>query len=234
MRELIVRLDPVAALRAAGSSGDPDPVAAATVALMAGADGIAVHLREDRAPISGRDARVLRQTLRRGFHMDIAPLPEMLKVALEVRPDAVTLVAEFPDQSSGGGLDVQTELAALGEMVRQLEDGNIRCALRVPADPEQVKAAHRIGARWVQLDTSRYCEQGPDGAEQLANLRDAARLGHKLALKVGATGGLEVRTLHPLLEVPELTQFCVGHSLASRALLVGLERAVGELRGLLD
>ncbi len=232
---LVVRLDDTALLRQAHGSAEPDPVAVATLALIAGADGIAVHLREDRMHVQDRDARILRQTVRHGFRMDIAPLPEMLKVALEVRPDTVVLVPELPGElRAAGGLDVQSELAGLGEMVRALEDGGIRAAIRLAADTEQVKAAHRAGARQVELCTGRLTDEAPDRAELLEQLSDAARLAEKLGLEVSVAGGLEAGTVRELAAIPSLTGFRVGHALVVRAFLVGMERAVRELRALVD
>ncbi len=230
---LVVRLDDTALLRQAHGSAEPDPVAVATLALIAGADGIAVHLREDRMHVQDRDTRILRQTVRHGFRMDIGPLPEMLKVALEVRPDTVVLVPELPGElRAPGGLDVQSELAGLGEMVRALEDGRIAAGVRIAPDTEQVKAAHRAGVGMVQLCTARYSEDGPDRERELARLRDSARLAARLGLEVSAGGGLDARSLRPLLAIEELTGFCVGRALSGRALLVGIERAVRELREL--
>lgn len=234
-RRLLVRLDDVALLRQAHGGAEPDPVAAATLAGLAGAHGVAVHLREDRRHVQDRDARTLRQTVRSEFRLDIAPVPEMLKVALELRPDSAVLVPELPeDLSPGGGLDVTTELGALGEMVQALEDGKIRPGLLIRADLEQVKSAHRVGARFVQLCTERYSENGPDRAEEFERLRDSARLARKLGLRVGVGGGLDARRVRALRELPEVTEFCVGRALIARALLLGMDRAVGELVTLLD
>ncbi len=234
-RRVVVSLDEPALLRQMRGGAEPDLVAAATLAQLAGADELAVHLREDRMHIQDRDLRVLRLTLRRGFRMDIAPLPESLKVALEIRPDAVTLVPELPGElRSYGGLDVQTELGELGEMVRALEDGGIRAAIRLAADTEQVKAAHRAGARQVELCTGHLNDEAPDRAELLGQLSDAARLAQKLGLEVSVAGGLEAGTVRELAAIPSLTGFRVGHALVVRALLVGMERAVRELRTLVD
>ena len=234
-RRVGVSLDELALLRQMRGGAEPDLVAAATLAQLAGADELAVHLREDRMHVQDRDARILRLTLRRGFRMDIAPLPESLKVALEIRPDAVTLVPELPGElRSYGGLDVQTELGELGEMVRALEDGGIRAAIRVAADTEQVKASHRAGARQVELCTGRLAEDTPDRAELLEQLCDAARLAQKLGLEVSVAGGLEPATMRELAGIPALSGFRIGHSLVARALLIGMDRAVRELRAIVD
>ena len=232
-RRLIVGLDQVAAVRQAREGREPDPVAAATLAVLAGADGVSVHMRRDRLHVQDRDVRVLRQTVERGFVMNIDALPEMMKVALEIRPDAVTLVPELPETlASGAGLDVQTQMGALGELVRALEDGKVPSSLRVAPDIEQVKSAHRVGVSGVQLHTARFAEGGPDRDDELQRLRDAARLARKLGLEVSVGGQLDARSLKPLLEIDEIDEFRIGYAVVARGLLVGLERAVRELRAL--
>ena len=232
-RRLVVGLDAVAQMRQSRAGRDPDPVAAATLALLAGADGVSIRLHVDRRPVLDRDARVLRQTVERGFVMNIGTLPELMKVALEVRPDTATLVPELPDAlASGAGLDVAAQIGALGEIVRSLEDGKIQSGLLIAPDLEQVKSAHKVGVASVQLSTARFAEGGPDRDDELARLSDAARLAHKLGLEVSVGGRLDSRNLKPLLAIDDISEFRVGHAVMSRALLVGLERAVRELRTL--
>ena len=232
-RKLIVGLDQMAAVRQARGGREPDPVAGATLALLAGADGVGVHLRQDRAHVSDRDARVLRQTVERGFVMNIGTLPEMMKVALETRPDAVTLVPEVPEAlTPAGGLDVPSQLGALGEIARALEDGKIQSGLLIAPDLEHVKSAHRVGVAAVQLHTARFAEGGPDRDEELERIRDAARLAHKLGLMVAVGGRLDYRNVKALLTIDEISEFRIGYAIMARALLVGLERSVREMKGL--
>ena len=235
-RRLIANLDAVAHLRQAHGEHEPDPVTAATLALLAGADGVNVHLREDRAHTQDRDARVLRHTVRRGFSMDIAPLPELMKVVLELRPDSVTLVPPHGPQGPGRrtGVDVVAQLGSLGELVRALSDGKIEPCFLVAPDLEQIKAAHRVGAQRVRLEASRFAEAGPDREQAFEALRDAARLAGKLGLQVAVGGGLDAPSVRALAGVAEISEFCVGHALAARSLWVGFEAAVRELRALLD
>ncbi len=230
-RRLIVHLDGVAALRESAGRELPDPVAAAVLVELGEADGIAVQLRGDRRHVRDRDARLLRQTVHRYFCLDIAPTAEMLKIALELRPDAVGLMAEVDGElGSGGGLDVMTGLAAFGEVVRALDEGRIHASLAIEPDLDQVKAAHRIGARGVRILTDRFCEGGPDRAEERQRVGDSVRLASKLGLRVAIGGGLDSQKLPDLLRLEEIQDVHVGHAIVSRGLLVGLERAVAEMR----
>ncbi len=234
-RRVIVGLEQVAAVRQARQGREPDPVAAATLALLAGADGVSVELRPDRLHVQDRDARVLRQTVERGFQMQLPALPELIRLALEIRPDSVTLLPEIPDSlSPAAGLDVAAQIGVLGELARALEDGKIQSGVLIAPDIEQVKSAHRAGVASVQLHTVRFAEGGPDCDDEFARLGDAARLSHKLGLRVAAGGCLDYRSLRALLEIEEIDEFRVGYAVVARGLLVGLERAVRELRALVD
>jgi pyridoxine 5-phosphate synthase len=227
-RQLIINVEAVAALRQLRGGPDPDPVAAAQLALLAGADGIALTLRDDRATAQDRDARVLRQTVHRGFWLSLPVSTEALKLALEVRPDVAVLT---PDPASEpGGLEARTRLGALGEVVRTLADGKVSSLLCVRPDLEQVKAAHRIGAYGVELHAARFAETGPDREDEFGRLCDCASLGAKLGLHVCVGRGLDARTLRRLSDVRQVHAFHVGHAAIARSTLVGIERAVRELR----
>ena len=230
-RRLIVHLDGVAALRESAAARLPDPVAAAVLAEMWGADGVAVHLRADRRHVQDRDARLLRQTVQRHFCLDIAPTQEMLKIALELRPDSVGLVPETEGElTTAGGVDLVTELAAFGELVRALEEGRIRAEVAIDPDLDQVKGAHRVGARGVRVVTGRFAEGGPGRAEEHARICDAVRLAQKLGLRVAIGGGLDETSLRDLSELAGVADVHIGHTIVSRGLLVGIERAVAEMR----
>jgi pyridoxine 5-phosphate synthase len=243
-RRLVVNVDHAATLRQARQGNHPDPVAVANLALLAGADGIVVHLREDRRHIQDRDARLLRQVVHEYFCLEMAPGQEMLKIALEIRPDSVTLVPERREErTTERGLDVLSALGQVGEIVRALQESQIRTCLFVEPDLEQIKAAHRLGARAVELHAGRYAEGatiGPsarwsDGgalAEELRRLEDAAKLAAKLRLEVGVGHGLDYRNVGPLAALETVDEFSIGHSIIARALLVGMERAVAEMRAL--
>jgi pyridoxine 5-phosphate synthase len=232
-RRLIVNVDHVATVREARRIHVPDPVSAATLAFLGGADGIVVHLREDRRHIQDRDVRVLRQIVHRNFCLEMAAAPEILKVALEVRPDSATLVPERREElTTEGGLDVVTNLTTIREVVRALDEAQVRTCLFVDPDLEQIKQAHRVGATAVEIHTGRYAEGGPQAAEELSRIRDAVRLATKLRLEVGVGHGLDYTNVRSLVPIPDIEEFSIGHSIVGRAVLVGMERAVAEMKAL--
>lgn len=227
---LVVNVDHVATVRQARRGLEPDPVAAAQLALLGGADGIVCHLREDRRHVQDRDVRILREVVHHRFCLEMAPTQDMLKMALEVRPDSVTLVPERREElTTEGGLDVLCAIGEIGEMVRALAESRVRTCLFVAPDLDQVKAAHRVGARAIEIHTGRYAEGGPDREDELRRIRDAARLAAKLKLEVGVGHGLDYRNVASLLEIDVVDEFSIGHSIVSRAVFVGMERAVREM-----
>ncbi len=230
---LVVNVDHVGTLRQARRGVEPDPVAAATLALLGGADGIVVHLREDRRHIQDRDVRLLRQVVHQLFCLEIAATQEMLKVALEVRPTSVTLVPERREElTTEGGLDLVGQLGEIGEAVRTLGESEIRSCVFVDPDLDQIKAAHRVGARAVEIHTGRYADAVSGGQDELRRVCDAVRLASKLKLEVGVGHGLDYRNVCALVEVDQIEEYSIGHSIVSRAALVGMERAVFEMRSL--
>lgn len=232
-RQLIINVEAIAALREIREGVEPDPAAAAQLARLGGADGIALTLREDRLYAQDRDARVLRQTVHRGFWLCVAATSEMGKLALEIRPDVVVLTPEHPpERGTPDGLDAQGQLAQLGELCRVLEDGKVVSLLSIRPELEHVKAAHRMGAYGVELHAARYAEDGPDREEELRRIADCASLGAKLGLHVCVGRGLEVGALRQLSELRQIHAFHVGHAWMARSVLLGVERAVRELRAL--
>ncbi len=230
---LVVNVDHVATLRQARRGVDPDPVAAATLALLGGADGIVVHLREDRRHIQDRDVRLLRQVVHQLFCLEMAATQEMLKVALEVRPSSVTLVPERREElTTEGGLDLVGQLGEIGEIVRTLGESEIRSCVFLDPDLDQIKAAHRVGARAVEIHTGRYADAVSGGQDELRRVCDAVRLASKLKLEVGVGHGLDYRNVCALADVDQIEEYSIGHSIVSRAALVGMERAVFEMRSL--
>ncbi len=231
MPRLVVNVDHVATLRQARLGVEPAPAAAATLALLGGADGNVVHLRGDRRHIQERDLRLLRQIVPRLFCLEMAATQEMLKLALEVRPDSVTLVPERREElTTEAGLDLLGGPGEIGEIVCALGDSKIRSCLFIDPDLDQIKAAHRLGARAVELHTGRYAEDGPDCEDELRRVCDGVRLAAKLKLEVGVGHGLDYANIRPLLELAEIEELSIGHSIVSRAVLVGMERAVAEMR----
>lgn len=233
MLSLGVNIDHIATLRQARRTVEPDPVAAAVIAELAGADGITVHLREDRRHIQDRDVRLLRQTVRTHLNLEMAATEEMVAIALEVKPDYVTLVPERREEiTTEGGLDVAGQVSRLRDVVGQLQGSGIPVSLFIDPDPTQVAAAAQVGARWVELHTGRYAEASSAAQRQveLDHLEKASQQALQLGLRVNAGHGLTYWNGGPVARIPGMEELNIGHSIISRAVLVGLDRAVREMR----
>jgi len=227
-----VNVDHVATIRQARGTSEPDPVTAAALAELAGAEGITVHLREDRRHIQDRDVAVLRRTIKTRLNLEMAATEEMVGIALKVRPDAVTLVPEKRRElTTEGGLDVILHREILKKQMTLLQEGGITVSLFVDPDAEQIKASHRLGAEYIEIHTGLYCDaQTTEGSRQeLAKIEQAIRLAQKLGLGINAGHGLDYRNVRPVAALGGIEEFNIGHSIISRAVLVGLERAVREM-----
>jgi len=232
MVRLGVNIDHVATVRQARRAPEPDPVHAAVLAELGGADGITVHLRSDRRHIQDRDVEILRQVVKTRLNVEMASTQEMVKIALTVKPDQVTLVPERREElTTEGGLDVVLNSVQLKPSVKMLEEGGIHVSLFVDPDLEQVKEAHRIDARAIEINTAAYADARETRSRDAAlrKVVDAARLGVKLGLAVHAGHGLTYQNVSPLARLPEMTELNIGHNIVARALLVGMERAVREM-----
>ena len=232
MAGLAVRLNMVAALRETRKSAFPDPVAAAVVAELAGADGIAVHLREDRQDIQDRDVRILRQTIQSKLILEMASTTEMVGMALDIKPDHVTLVPEKRVEiSAGGGLDLVVYKEEIREIVDTLQNSGIPVGILIDPDPEQLKQAHRTNAKIVELHTGAYCDAKTSKTRhrEFLKIMDAVKLSHKLNLSIKAGRGLCYKTIKAIKGLVEIDEFSIGHSLISRAVLTGMEKAVKEM-----
>jgi pyridoxine 5-phosphate synthase len=230
--KLEVNVDHVATVRQARLINEPDPVTAAALAELAGADGIIVHLREDRRHIQDRDLRILRQTVKTRLNLEMAATEEMLRIASEVKPDLVTLVPEKREElTTEGGLNVAGNLPFLKDYVKKLKDAGLGASLFVDPDHAQINAAKEAGARWVELHTGSYAEaQSETEAQKLFDeLLDAARHARSLGLRVKCGHGLNYANIKPFRGRQEFEEFSIGHSIISRAVLVGIERAVREM-----
>jgi pyridoxine 5-phosphate synthase len=231
-----VNVDHVATVRQARRANEPDPVRAAVLAELGGADGVTVHLRADRRHIQDRDVEILRQVVTTRLNVEMAATQEMLRIALTVKPDQVTLVAERREEvTTEGGLDVVLNSAQLRPVIRTLRDGGLNVSLFVDPDLEQVKESYKIDAHAVEINTAAYADaQDARGRESaLRKVADAARHGRKLGLGVHAGHGLTYANVHAIVALPELEELNIGHSIVSRAVLVGMERAVREMAELL-
>ena len=241
MLKLGVNIDHVATLREARyrgrPAGEPDPVEAARVCEAAGAHGITCHLREDRRHIVDRDVWRLREVVRTRLNLEMANTPEIVDIALRVRPDIVCLVPERRQEiTTEGGLEVAAQVAALSETRRRLNDAGIAVSLFIAPDPAQVEVAARVGSQFVELHTGSFAEHYAEPAarqRELERLVTAARQAHALGLRVNAGHGLNYVNLPALWAVPHLVELNIGHSIISRAVFTGLDRAVREMLALM-
>jgi len=233
MVRLYVNVDHVATLRQQRDTVYPDPVAAAVLCELAGADGITVHLREDRRHIQERDVRILRQTLRGTFNLEMAATEEMLGIALAVKPDFCTLVPEKrQERTTEGGLAVSAG-GLLETVVRKLKDAGVGVSLFIDPEPRVVEASQRLGASTVELHTGDYCLAAPRSAasrQQLHRLELAARAAGDAGLRLGAGHGLDYANVQPVAALPNLEELNIGHGLIARAVMIGMGAAVTELR----
>ena len=237
MLKLGVNIDHVATLRQARyrgmERGEPDPIAAALLCEQAGAHGITAHLREDRRHIIDRDIVALRKAIRTRLNFEMANAPEIVEIALAVRPDIVCLVPEKREEiSTEGGLDVVGHESALRGTIRRMKESGIEVSLFVDPDPAQVEASARVGAQFIELHTGAYAEvfhQKAERTRELERLVVAAERAHQEGLGVNAGHGLNRENLPLLHVVPHLEELNIGHSIISRAIFVGLEKAVQEI-----
>lgn len=237
MARLGVNIDHVATLRQARGGPAPDPVAAAVLVELAGADGVVVHLREDRRHIQDRDLRLLREVVQTKLDLEMAPEEEMAKIALGVKPDLVTLVPERRQElTTEGGLEIAGQRERIKRIVDMLHEGGIAVSLFIEPDLDQVKASHKVAADYVELHTGRYANAKRLKEEQSETdaIIQAAKLAFKLGIGVNAGHGLTYRNVKRLTQIPEIVEYNIGHSIIARAVLVGLERAVREMKQLVS
>jgi pyridoxine 5-phosphate synthase len=231
-----VNVDHVATLRQMRRTPYPDPVAAATLAELAGADQITIHLREDRRHIQDRDLQILRKTVQTRLNLEMAATQEMVRTAYEVKPDMVTLVPERREElTTEGGLDAVGGRDGLRKVVKNLRDAEIQVSLFIDPDLDQVKAAHRGEAQVVEFHTGRFCDArlAADRNRELARIVDACKAAAKLGLGVSAGHGLHYGNVGAVAAIPEIEELNIGHAIVARAVLVGLERAVREMKELI-
>ena len=233
-QRLYVNIDHVATVRQARRGHEPDPVAAARLCEAAGADGITAHLREDRRHIRDDDLDRLVAAITTVLNLECAITEEMLAIALRHRPAAVTLVPERREEiTTEGGLDVVRHEAAVRSAVSRLKAAGIRTSLFIDPDPAAVQCALTVGAEAIELHTGSYAHHPTDPAS-LAALREAATLGASLGLAVHAGHGLSVANVGPIAAIPEIEELNIGHAIVGRAIFVGLEAAVREVREAMD
>jgi pyridoxine 5-phosphate synthase len=213
---------------------EPDPVSAALLAELAGADGIIAHLREDRRHVQDRDLRLLRETIQTKLNLEMAATDEMLRIALEVKPNITTLVPEKREElTTEGGLEVASRTDFMKSYISRLRQGGIVVSLFVDPDEKQVAAARKSGADWVEIHTGAYANANTEKnrEREFVKIAEAAKLAGSLGLRVGAGHGLNYINVRKIARIPEVEELNIGHSIISRAVLVGLERAVREMIG---
>jgi len=233
--QLEVNVDHVATLRQARLIDEPDPVTAAALAELAGADGIIVHLREDRRHIQDRDVKILKETVQTLLNLEMANTQEMVKIAMYLKPHSVCMVPERREEvTTEGGLDVNLHLAAIKKSVDMIRETGIVVSLFIDPDVEQVRASHKAGADAIELHTGRYCDAADAGQrdKEFQAVVNAAKTAKKLGLRVHAGHGLNYNNVAPLTAVKEIEEYNIGHSIIARAVLVGLDRAVREMKAL--
>jgi pyridoxine 5-phosphate synthase len=233
-QRLYINIDHVATVRQARRGAEPDPVAAAVLCERAGADGITAHLREDRRHIQDGDIERLATAVTTVLNLEMACTDEMLAIATRLRPHQVTLVPERREEiTTEGGLDVTRDPERLREGVRRLNEAGIRTSLFIGPQPDAIVLSRDIGAVAIELHTGQYAHC-PDDSQTLKALHDASRLGARLGLHVHAGHGLTVANVRPVSAIPEIEELNIGHSVVSRAIFVGLAKAVQELRDVMD
>ncbi len=236
MADLAVNVDHVATLREARGIHYPEPVAAAVAAETAGAEGIVVHLREDRRHIQERDVRLLREIVQSKLILEMAATSEMLGIALDIKPDTVTLVPEKREElTTEGGLDIVTHQSNIREAITTLKNADIKVCIFIDPDLDQIKTAHKIDADMIEIHTGAFCDAKTQMQRQKEFYRivDAAKIGTKLKLGVNAGHGICYNTIKAFKGLTEISEFSIGHSIVSRAILTGMEQAVRDMKQLI-
>ncbi len=236
MVRLHINIDHVATLRNARGTLYPDPVFAAGLCELAGADGITAHLREDRRHMRDADIERLRASLNTVLNLEMAATSEMTDIADRVRPDVITLVPERREElTTEGGLDVLATRAAVEKVAERARARGIKLSLFIAADPQQIEASRDLGARQIELHTGEYAHaRGAERAEALSRLARAARLAQKLGLEVAAGHGLTRDNVGAITAIPEIEELNIGHAVIADSVLVGLERAVRDMRAAME
>ncbi len=237
---LAVNIDHIATIREARKTDEPDPVAAAVICELAGAQGITVHLRGDRRHIQDRDVELLRKTVTTHLNVEMAGTTEMVRIAQTIKPDQVTLVPERKDEvTTEGGLDVVLHSGNVEKVVAQLLDARIDVSIFVDPDVEQIRQCHKLRAPKVEINTGKFADafnqraSGGTWTTELDKVANAARAAKKLGLVVYAGHGLTYRNVDAIATIPEIEELNIGHSIIARASLVGLDTAVREMAALM-
>ncbi|GAB4332899.1 MAG: hypothetical protein Kow0089_01130 [Desulfobulbaceae bacterium] len=236
MVQLAVNVDHVATVRQARGTVEPDPVLAASICELAGASGIVIHLREDRRHIQDRDLHLLRQTVKTKLNLEMAATGEMLAIAAKTKPDMITLVPEKRKElTTEGGLDVSRNSKKIGKAIEKMRKAGIPVSLFIDPDAKQIKASREVGATFVELHTGRYCDAASEEEQdrEFSLIEEAATAAAEAGLRVNAGHGLDYRNTRRIAALPQIEELSIGHAIISRAVLVGLDKAVREMLALL-
>ncbi len=236
MIELGVNIDHVATVRQARRTYEPDPVVAAALAEQGGADGITFHLREDRRHIQDRDVEILKQTVSVKTNLEIACADDVVAIACRIQPDWALLVPESREEvTTEGGLDVAADSGRIRDAIQKLQSSGILVSLFVDPDPFQVEAASKLGVSAVELHTGPYAlAKGAEQAKELERLETAGNLASQCGLRLHAGHGLNYHNVRPVAEIQNMVELNIGHSIVSRAVMVGMRDAVAQMRQILD
>ena len=238
MVRLLINVDHVATIRQQRDTLYPDPVVAAGICELAGADGITIHLREDRRHAQERDVRILRQTVRGSLNLEMAVVPSIIDIACAVKPDMCTLVPEKREErTTEGGLDVRGRAAEIGKAVRRLRDAGIEVSLFIDPEEASARVCAELGAVQAELHTGDYCHTRPGAAEasrELARLEKAGRIVVDSGLRLAAGHGLDYINVGPVAALVGVEEMSIGHAIVARAVLVGMEQAVRDMRKAID
>jgi pyridoxine 5-phosphate synthase len=232
LARLAVNVDHVATVRQARGIDEPDPVLAAGMAELAGADGIICHLREDRRHINDRDLGLLRQTVRTKLNLEMAAVEEMVGIALNTKPDLVTLVPERREElTTEGGLDVKSNPALYKKVVEQLKEAGIEVSFFIDPDASQIEIAQQVGGNVVEIHTGHYSEarSESEAQERFMRIAKAAEAAEKLKLGISAGHGLNYINIKRFKALPQIEEYSIGHSIITRAIFVGIDQAVREM-----
>jgi pyridoxine 5-phosphate synthase len=238
MVRLFINVDHVATLRQQRDTIYPDPVIAAGICELVGVDGITVHLREDRRHIQERDVRILRQTVRGGLNLEMAVVPSIVDIALQVGPDMCTLVPEKREErTTEGGLDLRGRASEIGKAVKRLRDAGIGVSLFIDPEEDIARACADLGATQAELHTGDYCHAkvgSPEASRELARLGKAGRIVVDTGLRLAAGHGLDYANVGPVAGLADLEEMSIGHAIVARAVMVGMQRAVLDMRKAID
>ena len=232
MAELSVNVDHVATIREARKTNVPDPVAAAVLVELAGADGITIHLREDRRHIQDRDLKLMRQMVKTRLNLEMAATKEMVLIALDTKPDKVSLVPEKREEiTTEGGLDVIKHKNQLKDVIRKFHDQKIPVSLFIDPELAQVECAKTIGGDAIEINTGKYSELKTDSeiVKEFKKIQDAVNTAVKLGLNVNAGHGLTYKNVAKIASIQAIEEFNIGHNIVARAVMVGLDKAVKEM-----